>query len=79
MCGMSALFVQIDKVYAYWYKIVMHISCFHSFRLGQLDGASGNLDLDKLWKQPQKQDYVPCVEPSLTYKSKELLVMEVHI
>ncbi|KAE9457388.1 hypothetical protein C3L33_10702, partial [Rhododendron williamsianum] len=51
----------------------MHISYFHSFRLGQLDGASGNLDLDKLWKQPQKQDYVPCVEPSLTYKSKELL------
>ncbi|KAG5543942.1 hypothetical protein RHGRI_016633 [Rhododendron griersonianum] len=35
----------------------------------KLDGASGNLDLDKLWKQPQKQDYVPCVEPSLTYKS----------
>lgn len=35
----------------------------------KLDGASWNLDLDKLWKQPQKQDFVPCVEPSSTYTS----------
>lgn len=61
-------------MHAYRYKIVMHVQCFHSFRLGQLDGASWNLDLDKLWKQPQKQDFVPCVEPSSNYTSEDLVV-----
>ncbi|XP_057490668.1 O-fucosyltransferase 7-like isoform X1 [Actinidia eriantha] len=33
----------------------------------KLDGASGISDSDKLWKQPQKRDYMPCVDPSSTY------------
>ncbi|KAA8538120.1 hypothetical protein F0562_027728 [Nyssa sinensis] len=33
----------------------------------KLDGASGILDTDKLWKPPSNRDYEHCVEPSLSY------------
>ncbi|KAI3460051.1 hypothetical protein Pfo_016714 [Paulownia fortunei] len=33
----------------------------------KLDGASGSLDLDKLWKPPPNRDYVPCTDPSSSY------------
>ncbi|XAR48540.1 hypothetical protein NMG60_11031391 [Bertholletia excelsa] len=33
----------------------------------KLDGASGILDLDKLWKPPPNRNYMPCVEPSSNY------------
>ncbi|XP_034675998.1 O-fucosyltransferase 7 isoform X3 [Vitis riparia] len=35
----------------------------------KLDGASGILDLDKLWKPPQNRDFVPCVYPGANYTS----------
>ena len=34
-----------------------------------MDGASGILDLDKLWKPPQNRDFVPCVDPGANYTS----------
>ncbi|KAK2992359.1 hypothetical protein RJ640_009870, partial [Escallonia rubra] len=40
----------------------------------KLDGASGTLDFDKLWKRPPKRDYVHCVEPSPSYTCKEHLL-----
>ncbi|KAK6130677.1 hypothetical protein DH2020_035579 [Rehmannia glutinosa] len=33
----------------------------------KLDGATGSLDSDKLWKPPPNRDYVPCTEPSSSY------------
>ncbi|OMP01267.1 hypothetical protein COLO4_12013 [Corchorus olitorius] len=33
----------------------------------QLDGASGNLDFEKLWKPPSNRDIVHCVKPSSNY------------
>ncbi|KAL9144035.1 hypothetical protein ABFS82_14G271500 [Erythranthe guttata] len=39
------------------------------FTAHKLDGASGRLDLDKLWKPPPNRDYVPCTEPSLSYRT----------
>ncbi|KAL2459012.1 O-fucosyltransferase family protein [Forsythia ovata] len=33
----------------------------------KLDGASGSLDSDKLWKPPPNRDYVPCVAPTSSY------------
>ncbi|XP_039024561.1 O-fucosyltransferase 7-like [Hibiscus syriacus] len=32
---------------------------FHKF-----DGASGNLNFEKLWKPPEDRDFVPCIQPS---------------
>ncbi|KZV28888.1 hypothetical protein F511_13683 [Dorcoceras hygrometricum] len=38
-----------------------------SREISQWGAASGNLILDKLWKQPPNRDYVPCTEPSSSY------------
>ncbi|KAM1134907.1 O-fucosyltransferase 7-like isoform X1 [Malus sylvestris] len=36
---------------------------------GKLEGSSGILETDKLWKPPSNRDFVPCVEPSPNYTS----------
>ncbi|XVE55536.1 hypothetical protein DITRI_Ditri03aG0166700 [Diplodiscus trichospermus] len=33
----------------------------------KLDGASGNVDFQKLWKPPASRDLLPCVQPSSNY------------
>ncbi|CAN6542792.1 unnamed protein product [Malus baccata var. baccata] len=35
----------------------------------KLEGSSGILETDKLWKRPSNRDFVPCVEPSPNYTS----------
>ncbi|PQQ14324.1 uncharacterized protein Pyn_07915 [Prunus yedoensis var. nudiflora] len=35
----------------------------------KLDGSSGTVETDKLWKPPPNRDFVPCVEPSPNYTS----------
>ncbi|XWS21471.1 hypothetical protein CRYUN_Cryun30bG0057600 [Craigia yunnanensis] len=37
----------------------------------KLDGASGNLDFEKLWKPPANRDFVPCVQPSSNYTAPD--------
>ncbi|XP_068345495.1 O-fucosyltransferase 7-like isoform X2 [Pyrus communis] len=35
----------------------------------KLEGSSGILETDKLWKRPSNRDFVPCVEPNPKYTS----------
>ncbi|KAF3445918.1 hypothetical protein FNV43_RR11095 [Rhamnella rubrinervis] len=46
----------------------------------KLNGASGILDFDKLWKPPLNRDFVPCLEPSLnhTYPAESRGYLLVH-
>ncbi|XWS23927.1 hypothetical protein CRYUN_Cryun28dG0057600 [Craigia yunnanensis] len=37
----------------------------------KLNGASGNLDFEKLWKPPANRDFVPCVQPSSNYTAPD--------
>ncbi|XVE95257.1 hypothetical protein REPUB_Repub02eG0080700 [Reevesia pubescens] len=37
----------------------------------KLDGASRNLEFEKLWKPPANRDFVPCVQPSLNYTAPD--------
>ncbi|GMI90604.1 hypothetical protein like AT1G22460 [Hibiscus trionum] len=39
--------------------------------LSKFDGASGNLDFEKLWKPPEDRDFVPCIQPSSNYAAPD--------
>ncbi|KAG4201236.1 hypothetical protein ERO13_A05G265900v2 [Gossypium hirsutum] len=39
--------------------------------LHKFDGASGNLDSEKLWKLPEYRDFVPCIQPSSNYTTPD--------